>query len=352
MKVSNIMLSNRFGGIGQVYIDYQQVLSQRGHAVQPICHRSCVWSEATARQLREHNGQPLRTVTAKGGPLALWSLFRIRSWVRRFSPDIIVIHNYVRLGLLACRDVAPTVAVTHMYKFKHFDKFSGVLALTPELREKCLRAGVQEKRVHLVPNFISGPFPACRPPRRTPPVIGGLGRLDHVKGYPHLIEASRLLRARGLDHRLLLGGNGFQEAELRAQAKAAGLDESRIFLGYVADKAAFFDQIDLFCVPSLQEPFGLTVLEAMKFGKPMVATSVGGPASILTHEQDALLVPPADAPALADALARLLLDPHFAQRLADSAQKTVRTSYSAEIIGEKLETTLAAIARATPMFNP
>ncbi len=343
------MLSNRFGGIGQVYLDYNEALTGKGHAVLAICHRDCVWSEATDRQARILPGLETGSVAAKGGPLALWTAWSLRRRVRRFDPDVIVIHNYVRLGLLACRGLAPTVAVTHMYKSKHFEKFDAVLALTPELRTRCAGAGVLADRIHLVPNFIAGPFPtpAFRPDAIPPVVIGALGRLDHVKGYRYLIEASALLRDRGVPHKILLGGTGFEEANLRRQVAGAGLETTCEFLGYVADKADFFGRIDLFCIPSLEEPFGLTVLEGMKFGKPIVATQVGGPASILTHGHDALLVPPRNAPALADALAALIADPTRARDLAATAAQTVRERYALGVVAKTLEKTLMLVAEKT-----
>jgi glycosyltransferase involved in cell wall biosynthesis len=346
MKIANIMLSNRFGGIGQVYLDYNEALSGQGHELLAVCHRDCVWSEATTRQARDRPRMETAAVAAKGGPLALWTAWTLRRRVRRFAPDVIVIHNYVRLGLWACRGIAPTVAVTHMYKSKHFEKFDAVLALTPELRTRCEGAGVPAGRIHLVPNFIAGPFPPPAPRPETPPpiIIGALGRLDHVKGYRYLIEASALLRDRGVPHRILLGGTGFEEANLRRQVAAAGLESTCEFLGYVADKAHFFGKIDLFCMPSLEEPFGLTVLEGMKFGKPIVATQIGGPASILTHELNALLVPPKNPFALAEALTRLITEPAQARELAEAASRHVRSTYALEVVAKTLETTLALVA--------
>ena len=342
------MLSNRFGGIGQVYLDYNEALSGKGHAVLAICHRDCIWSEATDRQAQTLPGMETETVAAKGGPLALWTAWSLRRRVRRFDPDVIVIHNYVRLGLWACRGLAPTVAVTHLYQSKHFEKFDAVLALTPELRTRCEGAGVPADRIHLVPNFIAGPFPtpALRPDAIPPVVIGALGRLDHVKGYRYLIEASALLRDRGVPHKTLLGGTGFEEANLRRQVADAGLETTCEFLGYVADKADFFGKIDLFCIPSLEEPFGLTVLEGMKFGKPIVATQVGGPASILTHGVNALLVPPKNPSALAEALSALIADPTQGRDLAETASRHVRSNYALDVVAKTLETTLALVAKS------
>ena len=75
------------------------------------------------------------------------------------------------------------------------------------------------------------------------------------------------------------------------------------FLGWVEDKRAFFETLDLFCVPSREEPFGIVVLEGMAHGRAVVATAAAGPREIIRDGIDGLLVPPASPPALAAALA-------------------------------------------------
>ena len=85
------------------------------------------------------------TVSEKGGPKVLPSMLKIRAATRKFQPDIIIIHNYVRVGMLATRGIAPQISITHMFKCKHFEKLSGVIALTVELADLCEGGSSRER---------------------------------------------------------------------------------------------------------------------------------------------------------------------------------------------------------------
>jgi glycosyltransferase involved in cell wall biosynthesis len=90
--------------------------------------------------------------------------------------------------------------------------------------------------------------------------------------------------------------------------------------GEVDDPVAVFASADVVVVPSkLPEPFGKVVVEAMALGRPVVATTPGGPAEVITSGVDGLLVPADDVAALVDALRGLLRDPAAAQRLGRAA---------------------------------
>lgn len=343
MKVTNIMLANRFGGIGQAYLDYNQALLERGHQVQAICHQDGGWREATEAQQAKHPLLSLVTVKEKGGLKALPSALKIRFACKRFRPDIIVIHNYLRLGRLATLGIAPQVSITHMYKCKHFDKLSGAIALTDELETLCLNAGIPKEQIRIIPNMIQAPFfePRQLTHKGTGTVtIGGLGRLDSVKGFKDLIDATSLLIADGLDIQLKLGGTGFEEDNLRAQVRQLGLEQQVEFLGFIRDKKKFFEQIDLFVIPSTSEPFGIIALEAMKYAVPTISTDVGGLKTIFRHKENALLAQSNNPQSLAQAIAELASTPQMAQELATQASIDVQENYSLPIVAEQLEEAL------------
>ena len=340
MKITNIMLANRLGGICQAYIDYNEALSRRGHTVQAICHRRSSWLEATREQLGRFPRMKMASVRHKGGiwgPLSAWA---IRREVAAFRPDLIVIHNYRSLLLMACCGLAPTVTVTHMYKTKHFERFDLIIALTRELSQMCQDAGIPPEKIRIVPNFIRGPFHAPEPIKNQPIVLGSLGRLDIEKGFSHLINACRLLKDRGIPFKCKIGGIGFQEQALKDLAEESGLQSVVEFLGLVTDKDAFFQSIDLFIVASTSETFGITILEGMKFGKPIISSDIGGPAEILTHNQTGLLVKPACPLSIADAVEQLIHSPDQAVRLANNAAQVVENTYSEDVVGQTLEQAL------------
>lgn len=341
MKITNIMLSNRIGGIGQAYLDYNQALLERGHVVQAICHKDGGWREATEAQMCRYPNLAMLTVNEKGGPKVFPSMLKIRAATKNFQPDIIIIQNYVRVGMLATRGIAPQISITHMFKCKHFEKLNGVIALTAELAELCEGRGVPREKIRVIPNMISGPFSPPKPQLGKHPItIGGMGRLDQEKGFNYLLQAVAKLRTEGHAVKFRLGGKGFEEQKLRAQASDLGITECVEFLGFVSDKREFFETIDLFVIPSTEEPFGIVAIEAMKFGVPTIASEVGGLRSIFQHKQNGLLVEAGNPNLLAGAIIQLGTDHVFARRLAEQANIDVQTRYSMPVVGQQIEDAL------------
>ncbi|MFH4466737.1 glycosyltransferase [Vibrio diabolicus] len=103
--------------------------------------------------------------------------------------------------------------------------------------------------------------------------IGVAGRLEAVKGHKVLIEAFSHLTP---NTHLAIAGDGSQRAQLEAQVRTLKLEDRVTFLGLVDDMPSFYQSLDLFCLPSLQEGFPLSTLEAQACDVPCVATDVGG----------------------------------------------------------------------------
>jgi phosphatidyl-myo-inositol alpha-mannosyltransferase len=153
------------------------------------------------------------------------------------------------------------------------------------------------------------PFPQGRP------AIFFVGRHEERKGLGVLLAALQLVDA---DVSCWVAGNGPDTDALRAEY---GADARVEWLGRIsdADKLARLRGASLFCAPSLHgESFGVVLIEAMAAGTPVVASSLDGYRNVATHDVDALLVPPNDPGALADAIRMVLADHDLARRLVDN----------------------------------
>lgn len=153
------------------------------------------------------------------------------------------------------------------------------------------------------------------------PVIGALGRLEQQKGLQHLVEAGARLGRQGLEPRLLFIGDGSKREALRRQAKEAGV--RALFTGFLGERErnAVLTCLDVFAMPSLGEALPLALIEAMSYGLPIVATTVGGIPEIVEDGVTGLLVAPGDAAALTDRLARLVRDEGLRRRLGEAARR-------------------------------
>lgn len=141
-------------------------------------------------------------------------------------------------------------------------------------------------------------------------------RLHPEKGYEILLQAMHLLKPRVERLALLIAGTGALESHYRSLTSSLGLEGVVRFLGFRRDLADLMVAADVVVLPSLAEAFGLVLAEAIYLGKPVVATRVGGIPEIVEDGVDGVLVPPADAAALADALERVLRDASLAQSVA------------------------------------
>jgi glycosyltransferase involved in cell wall biosynthesis len=152
--------------------------------------------------------------------------------------------------------------------------------------------------------------------------IGTITRLMPSKGNQYLVEAAPKILAKHPGVRFFIVGEGELQASLQAQAAALGLGDRFVFSGFTRDVAAALSSLDIVVFPSLWEGTPLTVFEALAMGKPIVATDADGLLDVLTDKQDALIVPKADAGALADAVIYLLEHPEVAAALTGEARKT------------------------------
>ncbi|NQU12260.1 glycosyltransferase [bacterium] len=214
-------------------------------------------------------------------------------------------------------------------------------AVSEKVAEEALtREGVPRHRLRLVPNGI--PVERFQAPvdrsalRRelglTPShlLVGTVGRLVPEKNYPLLIAAFARLAASGAAVHLVLVGDGRARADLERAVAARGLARRVSFLGTRSDIPALLGSFDAFVLSSDTEGMPMALLEAMAAGCPIVVTAVGGNAQLIGHDQQGLLVPPRDEPALATALARLLDEPATAGRLGQAARARVTEQYSVQ----------------------
>lgn len=158
------------------------------------------------------------------------------------------------------------------------------------------------------------------------------GRLRTRKAVAVLVEAMALLCERFPGATLRLVGDGPQRPALEAQIERLGLGGAVELTGAVPRSAmpAFYDAADIFCLPSLYEGLPLAILEAMAAGLPVVATAVSGNPEAVADGETGLLVPPEDAPTLAEALATLAADPARAREMGAAGRRRIERELSIE----------------------
>ncbi|MEZ4571951.1 MAG: glycosyltransferase family 4 protein [Thermomicrobiales bacterium] len=226
-----------------------------------------------------------------------------------------------------------------------------VVALTRIEARFLIDLGVEASKVMVAGAGVDLPEMA-KPDERVPekrgvdqPMILSIGALARDKGTPDLVEASRMLKRRGFDHRLVLVG-----PELSAfsswfeRSGAVGCDWIRR-AGTVSDveKESFLDQSDVFVLASRTESFGIVYLEAWSRRIPVVGADVGAVSEVVENERDGLLVPFGEPDAIAEAIERLFRDPLLASRLSAAGFLKTSSAYSWDKVFERIQTGLSDI---------
>jgi glycosyltransferase involved in cell wall biosynthesis len=181
-------------------------------------------------------------------------------------------------------------------------------------------------------------FPAQPPPANAIPVAAFVGRMIRSKGVGVLVEAKRLLAARGIPLALALYGKtdddnpaGVPRAEIESWLSRDDTMGSIVWHGHVTGVRQVWASADIAVLPAItREGLPRSVLEAAASARPLVVTDVPGCRHVVRAGIDGLIVPPSDPAALADALARLAGDTSLRERIGRAARERVLSGYTIE----------------------
>lgn len=278
-------------------------------------------------------------------------------WLRRAQADLLHFHIPNPTGecsYLLSGGRTPSVVTYHMETVRYakalryyrpfFDRFlqrvSRIIVSTPQHiatssilpahRDKCrvIPFGIDVRRFEPTPRVLElakdlrkkyGEF-----------LVLYVGKLRHYKGLHYLLQA--MVQVPG---RALLVGTGEEQQHLMELARELGLGDRIVWLPHLEAEefTATFHACDVFVLPSIyqSETFGLAQLEAHACGKPAICTSLGtGVEFVNLHEKTGLVVPPADAAALATALNQLRLNPEYRRSLGENARRRVHADFTQE----------------------
>ena len=172
-----------------------------------------------------------------------------------------------------------------------------------------------------------------------------LSRIDTNKGHDFLLYAFDKVRTQIPDIDLVIGGGSLKpqprELEVRGMMEEIiaekDMHERVHIIGYVPDEmlVPHYRQAELFVLPSVFEPFGMTTLEAMACGVPVVASKFGGIRTVIDSGKNGLLVDPTDPDEFSEAIVKILKDQKLAEYLEKQGYQTIQKYYSWEAIAER-----------------
>jgi glycosyltransferase involved in cell wall biosynthesis len=173
-------------------------------------------------------------------------------------------------------------------------------------------------------------------------LLGVVGQISPWKGQDTAIEALRLLVDEGIDaHLLLIGSAKFVSratrfdnesyvARLRARIAQAGLEHRVSWLGEREDAPELMRALDVLLLPSREEPFGRSLIEAMALGVPVLATNLGGPPEIIEDGREGYLLPPLEPDAWAGAIRAIAETPALGLEMGRAGRRRVEQAFTVE----------------------
>ncbi|HKY32048.1 MAG TPA: glycosyltransferase, partial [Candidatus Polarisedimenticolia bacterium] len=221
------------------------------------------------------------------------------------------------------------------------------------VKDRLVGEGYDPRRIVVIGNGIDlerfrrrGAAPGLRAELGLPSdavLIGVVSRLIPGKGLSHFLKAAAALAPRWPAARFLLIGDGPARPQLQDEARALGLGGRVAFTGFRSDVAEVLSELALSVMPSLSEALSNGLLESMAAGVPVVATRVGGTPEVVREGTTGLLVPPADAGALARAVEALLSNPERATALGLEGRELVSRRFSMQRMVERTELLYASL---------
>lgn len=162
------------------------------------------------------------------------------------------------------------------------------------MRQDIINSGIEEHRVFTIPNLIHIPDQIqYREPRNNQiPTIGVCARFAAIKGVDVFINALAELKRRGIVFQAKIAGDGKEKEQYIKLIRHHGLDNEITLLGWIEDRESFYQSIDIFCLPSREESFGLVILESMMHSLPMVLTRLSGHLKLQVTQVVLFLFPP------------------------------------------------------------
>lgn len=338
-------------------------LVARGHRVRVVGRPDSRFLERLERETENVQLTPLE-ISGDFNPSTISALKRL---MKEDGTDIVVtnFNKDLRLGGLAAKldgevrvvwsiglDITKDSLVHRLLTPRLFD---GIIVPSHALRAQITRHGyIDSEVVEVVPIGIPDQVPGLHRAdrfalRKEYGIAEGalvavtLGRFVDQKGHRYLIEALSLMREKGLDITLLWCGDGPLRAELQQLAEASGVADRIIFAGMLNDITPALAAADMMVHPSVEEPFGIAVLEGMRAGLPIVASRVGGIPEVVG--ETAVLVEARNGQELARGIASLANNKAEAQRLGAAARLRFVEHFTHTVMVNRLEGYFASLVQ-------
>ncbi|MCF7870863.1 MAG: glycosyltransferase family 4 protein [Candidatus Omnitrophica bacterium] len=271
-------------------------------------------------------------------PKVAASALRLSQIHKQFSYDLL--HSHTRVTQVASQLTSLFTKIPHIANFHGFYKKNKTrkirkiikahgkysIAITPLVKNDLINYfGANPKKIKTILSGIDlETLNQKTPPLQLKgdPIVGASGRLSPVKGFQYLIRSIPKVLEKYPEAKFYILGEGNYQNYLLNLADKLKVINSIVLLKRKS-LSAFLNSLDIFCLPSLEEPLGLSVVEAQYLGIPPVVSKVDGLNLLVGQEKTGLKVPPANSLAIAEAIIKLKADKTLYQKISEKSRKQV-----------------------------
>jgi glycosyltransferase involved in cell wall biosynthesis len=285
--------------------------------------------------------------------------------LKREKFDLIHTHGYRAdvIGVILCKLTGlPIISTCHGFIsndrnlkiYNTLDRFSlrffnKIITVSDPIKIDLIKSGIDESKIIVIQNAVEEKiedeiFFYNRKEKRQllntkedEFVLGYIGRLSEEKGIKYLIESSSMLNDLNIPVKVLIIGQGPQQKELEDLAKEKGIESKVIFTGFQWDVENWLPALDVFVLPSLTEGTPMSLLEAMAFGIPVVASAVGGVPQVIDSGKNGILVSPGKPGEIKDAVLNLYRNENLRTNISTAGQKYIAAKHNVEDWVRKIE---------------
>lgn len=361
IRVLNIISDTNIGGAGRVILNYLNYTDRTRFETLVAVPRGSLLKqplEKAGAKVYEVDGMADRSYHKDDVKL-------LKALIREVKPDLVHTHGSLSGRIAARRCHVPVVYSRHsafpvpaklryppgrwVNKLVNEHYADRIIAVSPATKDNLTDGGISPKKITVVMNGVA-PVERISPEERAAlrrelnipegcVVFGILARIEDYKGHLYLVEAARLLKARGqTNFRVLIAGTGAFEAQVARAVREAQVEDVVQMLGFRSDVARLLGALDVQLNASYgTEATSLALLEGMSLGLPTIASDYGGNPWVIRDGEEGILFPSRDAASLADAMERLILNPELRQAMGRRALERFQREFTGEVFARNTE---------------
>ena len=344
MKILNAIHAQSIGGVDQVVRNYSEILAAEGHEV---------------ALLISDNGNDDYKITGINKIFKLKNFAQILDFLNllfvltKFRPDIILCHSnrimkWMRIAKFFTK--TKSIAINHGIGFRNSLHCDYIININQQICDMVIDAGFAKEKSFILPNVIKADRPYQEKKLKTVPVIGIYGRIEWRKGFDILIKACGSLAKEGINFHLKVGGfevcEGLPLNQIKEMVKNENISDKFEFVGVVVDKKSFFQDVDIFCVPSREEPFGLVILEGFLYSTLVISSDTDGGKFLIKDGEDGLLFKNENFLSLANTIEKALNNPQDYSIFTKNAYLKMEREFGFSLLSKEMNKILLKVSNA------